>query len=131
MRLIDVDALDIDAWERTSDAVCDLLDAPIIDAVPVVRCKDCLYYTPDDMSPGSGWCEDLERAEYDMHYCNYARRKACGNCKRRDTCEPFHRKNIGVFLDAGVYFTDTAIIGTTQKGGNLSLNWCDKWEREL
>lgn len=39
--LIDRAALEIDAWERLSDAVCALEKAPAVDAVEVVRCKDC------------------------------------------------------------------------------------------
>lgn len=39
--LIDRAALKIDAWERLSDAVRDLDKAPSVDAVAVVRCKDC------------------------------------------------------------------------------------------
>ena len=40
MRLIDLDALPLGRveWE-------DVFDAPIIDAVEVVRCKDCKYFT--------------------------------------------------------------------------------------
>lgn len=46
-----------------------------VDAVEVVRCKDCKYYNEDCMSPHSGWCECLERGEYENHFCSYAERK--------------------------------------------------------
>ena len=39
--LIDRAALRIDVWERLSDAVCDLVEAPAVDAVEVVRCIKC------------------------------------------------------------------------------------------
>ena len=42
--LIDRAVLEIDAWERLSDAVCALEKAPAVDAVEVVRCKDCKHY---------------------------------------------------------------------------------------
>lgn len=50
MRLIDADALDMyerlksyygDAWR---DAQEEIDNAPTVDAVPVIRCKDCKYY---------------------------------------------------------------------------------------
>nr|DAH18430.1 MAG TPA: hypothetical protein [Caudoviricetes sp.] len=28
--------------------ICQLDDAPTVDAVPVVRCRDCKYYDPED-----------------------------------------------------------------------------------
>ena len=41
MRLIDADALDTVPWEEPGDAGKTIRNAPTIDAVPVVRCKDC------------------------------------------------------------------------------------------
>lgn len=35
----------------------DLLSTPTIDAVSVVRCRDCKYYNVTCCSPGFGWCE--------------------------------------------------------------------------
>lgn len=48
---------------------------PAVDAVPVVRCGECKYYIRELMSPGSGWCECLERGEYEKHFCSYGERK--------------------------------------------------------
>ena len=31
--------------------------APAVDAVPVVRCKDCIYYNINYCGDGFGWCE--------------------------------------------------------------------------
>ena len=54
MRLIDADAL-IDALGISDEDIVfkeTLEDEPTIDAVPVVRCKDCTYYCPlDDSRP--------------------------------------------------------------------------------
>lgn len=37
--------------------------------------KKCKYYIRELMSPGSGWCECLERGEYEKHFCSYGERK--------------------------------------------------------
>lgn len=63
MRLIDADALfkafDIVAWwynnaDRDEIAVEILRKMPTIDAVPVVRCKDCIHH--EDEEPGMVYC---------------------------------------------------------------------------
>ena len=53
-RLIDADELKtILSIRRTIETIQQAIDnAPTIDAVPVVRCKDCTYYCPlDDSRP--------------------------------------------------------------------------------
>ena len=47
-----------------------------VDAVPVVRFGECKYYIRELMSPGSGWCECLERGEYEKHFCSYGETNA-------------------------------------------------------
>ena len=64
MRLIDADALLTfmrKGWRVFPSSelrhTCDITDvenAPTIDAVPVVRCKDCKFYTEDEK-----WCRRL------------------------------------------------------------------------
>lgn len=39
-------------WNSAIDKICE--DAPPVDAVPVVRCKDCRYYEPDFGCPWGG-----------------------------------------------------------------------------
>ena len=65
MRLIDADALkeELNSWAVDltkskfphyvkDDADCIIDTAPTIDAVPVIRCRDCTYYCPfDDSRP--------------------------------------------------------------------------------
>lgn len=62
----------------------DLLnDCPTVDAVPVVRCKDCLYYQEtigkDSGKPcGYGSCHVPGRITgivYDEEFCSYGERK--------------------------------------------------------
>lgn len=54
MRLIDADALECDTeWSEYADDYISyskfaIDNAPTIDAVPVVRCKDCKYRDPED-----------------------------------------------------------------------------------
>ena len=66
MRLIDADALPVNMSASNRPSYFELLDAiedaPVIDAVPVVRCKDCNNYTgargKDSGKPcGYGQCE--------------------------------------------------------------------------
>ena len=57
---------------RPSDPVCLVEDAPTIDAVPVVRCRNCKYYDTDGCNDGFGWCERSGRdhGSMDDHYCS-------------------------------------------------------------
>ena len=83
MRLIDVDALIAIIKKRIKNSMiigwlCSIIrDAPTIDAVPVVRCKDCIrrYDTDEcpmcfliegnycDYTNGNGFCDRGERKE--------------------------------------------------------------------
>ena len=78
MRLIDVDALIdfIDCGHLrnpvescfTERDIVDMLEArPTVDAVEVVRCKECIYVHDNDC-PLAGW------ARYD-DFCSYGKRK--------------------------------------------------------
>lgn len=82
MRLIDADELKEEFVVLSYEAfnvsyIMEVIDEqPTIDAEPVVRCKDCRYYTKGaPLSPHSGWCEHLERAKFDEHYCSYGDRR--------------------------------------------------------
>ena len=46
-----------------------VMDAPTIDAVSVVRCKDCKHYNTIGCSKGFGWCENIDRGTSDNFYC--------------------------------------------------------------
>ena len=75
MRLIDIDDLIEKHCEGCSadvreicktDPVCATLmwfeEAPTIDAVPVVRCKDCKHWAVDET--GTPWCDMWEASQY-------------------------------------------------------------------
>ena len=82
MRLIDADALnpdDIPCYYGSSCCTEEveewLNDAPTIDAVPVVRCKDCrAMYT---VGHGYRWCKVWERMLLmgEDGFCSYGERK--------------------------------------------------------
>ena len=64
MRLIDADALADTLNELgvpyRADVQFAIFDAPTIDAVPVVRCKDCKWYDPPHIDHGGGKRTDVE-----------------------------------------------------------------------
>lgn len=48
-------------------------DLPAVDAVPVIRCKDCKHWQCDD---SESYCDELGIFDTDMNsYCSYAKRK--------------------------------------------------------
>ena len=76
MRLIDADAL-IRKRNHAKVYAPDMyvigqgyvMGAPTIDAVPVVRCKNCKHYNTIGCSKGFGWCENIDRGTSDNFYC--------------------------------------------------------------
>ena len=92
MRLIDADRLSEniydnipapyeDSREAKEECLCAIEEAPTIDAVPVVRCKDCMHYLiVDEFEGGKRYMCKVNRFSYinsdgDMHYCSYGERK--------------------------------------------------------
>ena len=98
MRLIDADALRErtyhDAFETDSDmqkwdSGCwirykmfenALEETPTVDAIEVVRCKDCKKYIPCQKLPigTSKWCDLFDRATCEMNYCGWGERREDG-----------------------------------------------------
>lgn len=80
MRLIDADKLDYNIIHNPDDddeymrfiTDFDIENAPTIDAVEVVRCKDCKYHITHDRMNGCkiwwGWAND------DNRFCSYGER---------------------------------------------------------
>ena len=81
MRLIDADAFleRMSHTDRFFGVVYDINDAPTVDAVPVVRCKDCKYRTKDTRWTRAGFCG--RRGAGDCFaappegYCSYGERE--------------------------------------------------------
>lgn len=81
MRLIDADAF-LERMSRTDrffGVVYDINDAPTVDAVPVVHCKDCKYRTKNTRWTRAGFCG--RRGAGDCFaappegYCSYGERE--------------------------------------------------------
>lgn len=50
---------------------------PAIDAVPVIRCKDCKYYRrTEEIHLGSGTCDFVEMVRLDNDFCSKGERSA-------------------------------------------------------
>lgn len=91
MRLIDADKLkaDVVSWENCYNGFSDTYDKtmiidtideqPTIDAVPVVRCRECIHrdYICDD------YCYEHERNIKDNDFCSYAERRADNDKTRK------------------------------------------------
>ena len=65
------------------DAMCLVDDAPTVDAVTVVRCRDCKWYMPGDLFTDIMFCHRLKKdngkpAKYNYcadDFCSYGERK--------------------------------------------------------
>lgn len=89
MRLIDADA----AKCRVADTYFDTLipavnhafdDSPTVDAVPVVRCKDCKHLRPNvdayTQETVGYWCSELDIGSVDVDdFCSRGERKEVTN----------------------------------------------------
>lgn len=78
MRLIDADELKGKAIADPDDGeyfvYCqDIDEAPTVDAVPVVRCKDCKYYKPDEYECGCDFAGGLPYVKAG-DFCSYGER---------------------------------------------------------
>lgn len=81
-RLIDADSLMRDnTWEWFDEygnftwAGKAVMDAPVIDAVEVVRCKYCKRFDPDTGLVGLGICEIYEGVTAEYGFCHHGKRK--------------------------------------------------------
>ena len=99
MRLIDADrAIEIvhnqgiahpNAYHLTNYATLILREAPTVDAVEVVRCKDCKHYKPQKKSAHwenrTNYCNRIVTIKVQPYdFCTYGERKdGDGNDKRR------------------------------------------------
>ena len=54
-----------------------IMDAPTVDAVEVVRCKDCIYYHKK-LGIGFGQCSKCTLMPYPEDFCSYGERKDNG-----------------------------------------------------
>ncbi len=52
-----------------------ILEAPTVDAVEVVRCRDCEKYDADVITDGVGWCNANDCGACADGYCEQGKRK--------------------------------------------------------
>ena len=83
MRLIDANALKVKGFadHDTGEGIVfvqDINEAPTVDAVEVVRCKDCEWYNTNNCGDGFGWCEHFNAGMMNGHYCYFGRIKNNG-----------------------------------------------------
>lgn len=94
MRLIDADALPVHKAYCVDEAgwganfyvadKSDIDNAPTIDAVPVVRCKDCKNWKKGDFQAGQsidhmewgGGCSFAQFARYESDFCSRGERRS-------------------------------------------------------
>lgn len=83
MRLIDGDKLvntivfHTDMPSEYKEQVEDTIqDAPTIDAVPVVRCENCIFY--EKVLSVQGFCNNYESIVYVNDFCSYGSRREDG-----------------------------------------------------
>ena len=77
--------VDVNGWydQYTSgyeDAITDVEEAPIVDAVEVVRCKDCEWHCPNSAASVQHCTVTGMRTE-DDDFCSYGKRRADGHEK--------------------------------------------------
>ena len=89
-RLIDANAL---MEKANSDGAYGYVDAkqiseaPTVDAVPVVRCRDCKHWKPTGSKAGNsfsdmeyiGGCEFTKYCRRESDFCSYGERKGCAD----------------------------------------------------
>lgn len=73
MRLIDAELLEEQFGISDADILAkeEIRYAPTVDAVVVVRCKNCRSYN----KPKTGWCEVHLDSEHPDDFCSYGKRK--------------------------------------------------------
>ena len=83
MRLIDIEAevcadcVFRDKCDR--QAYCWAKEMQTVDAVPVVRCRECKYYKPDEFECGCDFAGGLPYVKND-DFCSYGERKEGAEC---------------------------------------------------
>jgi hypothetical protein len=88
MRLIDADALmelyemgdELKNYEKVLSVPLPVIqqnikDMPTIDAVEVVRCKDCKHLYQDTFDDSLWCCRDVDREVVENHFCSYGERR--------------------------------------------------------
>lgn len=92
LRAIGIDELTEMTDVLSAGFIQEIENAPTVDVVEVVRCKDCIYHTGDDECTHGRWDIWSDNSDYglypeamEMDYCSYGERKGERNvCSDRD-----------------------------------------------
>ena len=78
-KFVSTDSIYERGWNDALDAVAE--NAPAMDAVEVVRCRECAYYNTSGCSYGFGWCESpiVNKGTTDDFYCAAGQRREDGD----------------------------------------------------
>ena len=58
-----------------------IAEAPTIDAVPVVRCRECEKHRDRESKLGIHWCDKRGNVVRDMDFCSFGERKMDGGAE--------------------------------------------------
>lgn len=61
--------------EAFDDAIDMVKNQPAVDAVTVVRCKDCKKYSKRESKLGFRWCDKWDNVTRDMDFCSSGERR--------------------------------------------------------
>jgi Pyruvate/2-oxoacid:ferredoxin oxidoreductase delta subunit len=64
--------------DEIDNCIAEIVNAPTVDAVEVVRCKDCKYFCPYEGEEHKGDCAELvglESCVYEDDFCSYGGRR--------------------------------------------------------
>ena len=85
MRLIDADSIslkdipmDMGGLVYIEDVLLKIEELPTVDAVPVVRCEDCVYRKADIMCDGISICTKFNTVHKDGFWCKGGERRTDG-----------------------------------------------------
>ena len=94
MRLIDADALGVtdfelvlcdgDYKELCKTLIAKVESAPTVDAVPVVRCRECIYYKEGKLLGPTKFCYRLKDRNGEKIGYNFAEDDYCSHGQRRE-----------------------------------------------
>lgn len=98
----------------------------LIDAVPVVRCKNCKHYNTIGCSKGFGWCEKIDRGTSDNFYCAEAAVEMGVQDLRKEESERLEGMKMKKLEQAIAYFEDAI-----KESDEIIAECSEKLQKEL
>lgn len=65
--------------DEITHCIAEVMNAPAVDAVEMVRCRDCKHFCPCEGEEHKGVCDELvglESCVYEDDFCSYGERRA-------------------------------------------------------